>query len=186
MEKVLNKKVVYKGRVLRVVEKEIDFGNGRMGTWETMFTDPAEGVSILGVDTQENVYLIRQFKGGTETRMIHLPSGSVPTGVTPQAQAAAEFQEETGYHAGKLTQLITTRSNPGYTDAKGYLFLAEDLTHKPIARDETEDTELVIMTFSEALEKALKGEIEDQRTIIALLLFEKLKKSTATNALAHE
>ena len=60
MEKVLNKKVVYKGRVLRVVEKEIDFGNGRIGKWETMYTEPGQGVSVLGIDKDDNVYLVRQ------------------------------------------------------------------------------------------------------------------------------
>jgi ADP-ribose pyrophosphatase len=175
MEKILHRKLAYKGRVLRVEEKEIDFGNGNVATWEVAYAEPREGVSVLAVDAEENIYFVRQFEGGSEKRKLHLVSGGLPAGVAPEQQAVNELEEEIGYTPGKLTFLIATRSNPGYTDAHGYLFLAEELTPHQAPRDEVEDLELVVMPFQEALSKVFSGEIDDQRTILALLLYERLR-----------
>ena len=77
MEKILKRKVIFKGRKIQVLEKHIDFGNGAKGIWEMMITHPGKGASILALDKKNYIYLVKQFKPSTDSRMITLPTGGI-------------------------------------------------------------------------------------------------------------
>lgn len=173
MERITRVRTLFKGRKMRVVETRIDFGNGKKGAWEMAYTDPKYGAAILAVDERERVILVRQFKPSTRGRMLTLPTGGIEKTETPLQCAKKELLEETGYRARQWKFLFATRSNPGYTDAKGYIFLARDLTRDTHAAPPPEDEAIITvhMPFARALAMARRGAIEDQRTVLALLWY---------------
>lgn len=178
MEKVLKRKVIFKGRKICVWEKDIDFGNGKKGTWEVAVTYPSQGASVVAIDTEtkgrkktEYIYLVQQFKPGPEKRILTLPTGGIEENETPMQCAKKELREETGYNAQKWKFLFTTSSNPGYSDAVGHIFLAANLYKDPLPTPETEETILVKLPFKKALQMVRSGKIGDQRTALAILWY---------------
>jgi len=99
-----------------------------------------------------------------------LPGGGIHSDESPQQAAARELQEEIGFKPGKLTSLGGEFTAPGYTTEFIHLFLAEDLTPAPLAVDDDEFLEIVPLPLDEALRRVEAGEIQDGKTIAALLL----------------
>ena len=58
--------------------------------------------------------------------LLGIPAGTLEPGETPEACARRELTEETGYRAGRLTQLASYYTSPGYTDERLTIFHAAD------------------------------------------------------------
>jgi len=106
------------------------------GRWEFAarpFADAAVG--ILPVTAEGELILVEQYREPLERRVIEIPAGLC--GDEPEfrgeafaATAARELLEETGYRAGKLTELIVTPTSAGMTSEYTHLFLATELVHE--------------------------------------------------------
>ena len=87
----------------------------------------------------------------------------------PGACARRELEEEMGYIAGSLERLCGFYPTPGYSEEYIQIYLAQDL--KPCERGrEADEIELSWFSWSQALEMFDRGEIEDGKTIIGLLV----------------
>ena len=60
MEKILKKKIVYQGKILNIEEVDIDFDNDKTATFELINFNVETGISILPIDSKNNVILIKQ------------------------------------------------------------------------------------------------------------------------------
>jgi ADP-ribose pyrophosphatase len=78
--------------------------------------------------------------------------------------------EETGYQARSWRSLLAFFVSPGILDERMQLYLATDMEPGPPAREPGEEIENVIVTWEEALDLLHRGEIEDAKTIIGLLI----------------
>jgi ADP-ribose pyrophosphatase len=171
MEKVLSSTPVFTGHKARINAVDIDFGNGKTGTFHMMdFKDIVLGVMAIAVDNERNIYLLEQFMVGVGERLITLPKGGVPKdGVTVEEQLNNELQEEIGMKANKVTKLLEMHPFPSYVKFSSIVYLAEDLEVSHKEGDELEDLKIIKMPFTQAVEKALNGEITEARTIAAIL-----------------
>ena len=90
-------------------------------------------------------------------------------------RALRELNEETGY-SGRLKRLIKWYLAPGYSTEKMHLFIATDLkrSNKRLAMDTDEKIIIRKMTVNTALKKCLRGDIEDCKTISAIMLYSRL------------
>ena len=171
MEKIISRTKKYSGTVMSINALEIDFGNGKKGTFERMeFKIEGIGVMIVALDKKNNIYLIRQFQAGPEKRLLVLPRGGVKNGVKPEIMAKIELEEEIGITASKILQIGLLEIFPGYVKAQTILFLATELTPKKSDGDEMEDIEVVKMPLEEAVELCITGKISDARTIAGILM----------------
>ena len=101
--------------------------------------------------------------------LLEAPAGRIENGDDPASTAARELEEEAGYSAGSIESLGSILVAPGYTTERIHLYLATDLTPVPPRPDEDERIEVVKMPFEEALARIDGGEIDDAKTIVALL-----------------
>ena len=63
--------------------------------------------------------------------------------------------------------------SPGILSERMWIFIAQDLTPGDPAREPNEEIENFIVPWDEALAMIDRGEIQDGKTIIALLMYER-------------
>jgi ADP-ribose pyrophosphatase len=91
----------------------------------------------------------------------------------PEETARRELAEETGYRAGKLTFLARFYPCIGYSNEVMYLYLAEELEPVVSHAEEDEFLEPVRLPWTEALDRIYRNEIEDMKSMLALLLVDR-------------
>ena len=99
-------------------------------------------------------------------------------GEPPATTARRELEEETGYIAGRLEPLVELLMSPGILNERIHVFVAYDLRPGPAQREETEEIQNYIVRLEDALAMIERGEIQDAKTIAALLLYDRRR---ATN-----
>jgi ADP-ribose pyrophosphatase len=116
------------------------------------------------------VALVRQYRHPARRELLEIPAGRIEAGETPAACAAREIEQEIGFRAGRLEKLAEFYSTPGFCEEKLYVYLATELAPCAQQLDHDELIEIVYLPFAEAVKMAERGEIEDSKTVIALLL----------------
>lgn len=129
-------------------------------------------VSIVAVDREDRVVLVRQERVPAGGTLLELPAGGVEDGESPLDTAKRELQEETGLHGGDWVELAEFFTTPGFCDEKMHLFLARDLDEGEARPEGSEDIELVRVPRSEL--PSLVAETEDAKTLAGLLLLLRL------------
>ncbi len=90
--------------------------------------------------------IVKQFRHGCSSLTKEFPAGMIDRGETAYNAALRELAEETGYRAGKMTQIGVINPNPAFMNNSSYTFLAEDLEpagHRNLDEHEMIDIELV-------------------------------------------
>lgn len=163
-EVTLASEQVFKGRLLDVRRDKVRLASGAEVTREYVVHPGAAMVVPLMADGQ--VLLERQFRYPLHRSFIEFPAGKIDPGESPRATAERELLEETGYRAGKLTELTTIHNAIGYSNERIVLFLAEDLSAGEQELDEHEFVELFTAPLSQLLAWIASGEVSDVKTII--------------------
>ena len=122
--------------------------------------------------TNGDTLLVKQFRYPVGRVFIELPAGKLDGGEPLEEAAQRELAEEAGFTSGKLTLISEFYPCIGYSNEKMWLFLAEDLKEADAVTDHDEFLELMRVPFKEAVAMVKRGEIDDMKTIAAILLTE--------------
>ena len=125
---------------------------------------------ILPLLDDGRVVLIRNMRRTVGKVLWELPAGTLDPGETPEACAAREVEEETGYRAGTIKPLTAFYASPGILDERMYGFIATDLTRSDQNLDADEEIEVFPIPQWQVRDMLKDGHIEDGKTI-ALLLY---------------
>jgi len=165
---VLGSEIKYENPWMKVVEEEVELnGKSIEKTFVTFQLGPA--VSVLPMDEDGNVYLIREFRyalGRYDTLAV---MGGIDDGESFQAGAQRELEEELGIRAREWIDGGESHSLSNYVSAEKRLFIARDLYFTQTNRETSEVIEALHIPYSEALKMAMTGEICDASTITLLL-----------------
>jgi ADP-ribose pyrophosphatase len=123
----------------------------------------------------DHVCLIRQERVAVGKSLVELPAGTMEPPVAPLAMAQRELKEETGYTAARWRQLPPFYMSPGILREQMHPFVAEELTRGDHAREEGENIDNLVLPWRDALAMVERGEIEDAKSICALLLWDRLR-----------
>ena len=176
METTLSSSRAFIGRIVSVRVDEVETPSGRRATREVV--ERPDTVSVLAVDDQGRVLLVRQYRYAVGKETLEIPAGTIDPGETPEEAARRELREETGYDCEELKRLITYHPAVGYSTEKMTIFLAKKLVPAPLVGDE-ESIRAEAVPIAEACgvlfgqspagaDGALSA--SDGKTIIALLL----------------
>lgn len=179
---LLSSKVVHDGRVVHLSVDRVRFPDGREGELELIrHRGAAAVVPILGgvTDRDPLVVLIRQYRYAAGGVLFEIPAGIPEEGEAWEDCARRELEEETGYRAGRLEPLNSLFTTPGFTNEKIHFFLATELEDGEVRRDEDEYIEVLRMPFSEALAKIRSGDIQDGKSVAALLFTDRFLRAEA-------
>jgi ADP-ribose pyrophosphatase len=130
----------------------------------------AGAVTLVPVDEQGQVWLIRQYRHPAGKLLLELPAGVVEAGEDPAASAQREVREEIGMGARHLKPVGEFFLAPGYSTELMRVYLATGLFPEALDPDEDEQITVEKVPFDEALRMAEQGEIQDAKTIAALFL----------------
>lgn len=86
----------------------------------------ADWCNIVPITTDNQIILIEQFRQGTQQIALEIPGGIVDDGETPEAAAARELLEETGFAPGEMIYLGKSNPNPAIQNNFVHHFLARD------------------------------------------------------------
>lgn len=164
---------VYTGRVVSLDVDTVAFPNGTTGELE-MVRHPGASAVVPFLDdphaADPRIILIRQYRYASGGYLYEIPAGRLDAGESPEACAARELEEETGYSAARLEALTAFFTTPGFTDERIHLFLAADLTAGELSLESDEILELHPTRLSVALEMISTGQIIDGKTMLGVLL----------------
>ena len=175
--KILKNETMYKAHVFDAEKVLIEFPDGRQGYYDLVRHCPA--VVIIPVTDEGKILLVRQYRLGAEKELLELPAGLINDGEEPDPAAVRELQEETGYK-GRLTRLGGFFASAGYCSEYLNIYLAQDLSWDPLPQDDDEFLSNISMDIEEVYAAAENGELEDSKTIAALMMAQKyIRKSSA-------
>jgi ADP-ribose pyrophosphatase len=164
--KIIESKDAFHGRVFDVRQDRIELPDGRQVQMDIVVHDAA--VTMLPIDTDGQIWFIRQYRHAIKDELLELPAGVSERGEDPQMSAQRELREEIGMAAGRLEKLGGFHLAPGYSTEYMHLFLATDLTPSPLPGDETEVLRVDKIPVREALRLAEDGQLQDSKSLIAM------------------
>jgi ADP-ribose pyrophosphatase len=133
-------------------------------------------VVILPLLDDGRVCLIRNRRISVDQELIELPAGTLEPGEDPQLAARRELLEETGFRAESLSRLHAFFLSPGILDERIHLFAAHGLREGATCLEPGEDIENFLVPWSEAIQMALDGRIQDAKSLVGLLYYDRIRK----------
>lgn len=130
----------------------------------------AGGAGCLPLFDDGRVALVKQYRHPARRELLEIPAGKIEVGETPAECAMREVEQEIGFRVGHIEPLAEFYSTPGFCEERLYVYLATELERAEQNLDHDEFVEIVYLSLTEAVAMAERGEIEDSKTIIALLL----------------
>lgn len=167
-EKTTEVENIYNGKILNLERHTVEQSNGKTAKREIV--RHRGGVAVIAATEQNEIVLVRQFRKPYDKELLEIPAGKLEKDENTEECAARELKEETGLTAEKLTMLTIIYPSPGYTDEKIYIYKAEGLTEGELNLDEDEFLNIERYPMNEAIEMVKAGQINDAKTIIAILL----------------
>jgi ADP-ribose pyrophosphatase len=159
---------VFQGRTFKLRRDTVQLPNGKQTTLDIV--DHVGSVVMVPMDGDGNIVFVRQYRQPTGVALLELPAGTRDGDEPPEMCAAREMREETGLAAGHLENLGAFYLAPGYSTEYMYAFLATDLTPNPLPADADEFLKVERLTVREAMVLAEKGQLQDAKSLAALLL----------------
>jgi ADP-ribose pyrophosphatase len=172
--KVIASRRVYEGAIS--LRKDRYSVNGKVVEKEIVEHQPSVGIIAVAADGR--IILVRQYRRAPDKTLLEIPAGKIEKGETPRQAAIREMDEEIGY-SGKLKLFLKWYLAPGYDTELMHLFVATDLKkidEKRRAMDDDEDIVTEKVALAAAVKKCLDGEIEDAKTIAAILAYAHVKE----------
>jgi ADP-ribose pyrophosphatase len=174
---VLSSKVVFDGRLFRVVRDHVIEPGGKEGMRDVVRHNGS--AVILAVDNSKSkkdpwIVMERQYRHAANRFLWEVPAGKLDAGEDALAGAKRELEEETGYRAKKWTELVEYYASPGFLGESMKVFVAEGLVAGDARPEEDELIELRLVKLSELLATIEKGGIMDGKTLSSVLLYARL------------
>jgi ADP-ribose pyrophosphatase len=148
-------------------QDELTLPDGREFTY-TLVEHPGF-VMVVPLLADGRVVMERLYRYTLQRVTLECPSGGCD-GDTFEAAARRELEEETGYRAGRLQHLGTYAASGGISDEQFAVYLATELHAGVMQREPTEHMELEVWSLGELRRMALRGELADAPTSLAILL----------------
>lgn len=165
--------IVFRGRKFQVAVDESVGPGGQVLRRDAVIHPGA--VAILPLLDDDHVCLLRNHRFILNEVLWEVPAGTLEPDEAVEQAAARELAEETGYQARTWQKLAAFYPSPGVLSECLHLFLARDLTPGAMRPEADEQLEPHVVPWTQALGWTLDGTIRDAKTLVALLLWDRLR-----------
>ncbi len=167
IETVVSRTEMFTGKVFTAEVMDITLSNGAPGKREIVRHNG--GATIVPLDDDNNVYMVRQFRAPFQKILLETPAGKLEPDEDPRECAIRELLEETGLVAENVVDLGQMYSSPGYCSEILHMYLATGLTQGQANPDDGEFLNVVKIPLTKLLEHIEDGSICDAKSVIALM-----------------
>jgi ADP-ribose pyrophosphatase len=171
----LSSRTGYNHPFFKVREDQVSLPNGHtipdFTVWEN-----GNVAQVLAVTPNQEIILAKQYKHGAGQMIAECPGGYMDEGEVPEQAARRELQEEVGYTADEFKLLATFVHHPTKETSSTFFFLALNATpvNEGARQEVTEDIEIILVSFTQALKMIETGELKQTGTIAGILLAARL------------
>lgn len=168
--KLVESKEVYRSKIFSVTEdRAADESGFEIHRAIVRHAGSAVMIAVEG----DRVLLVKQYRLPAGKDLWEIPAGKVDEGESVLEAAKRELGEETGYRADHWELLTEYYPSPGYVEEKMSLFLASGLTKGKATPMDDERIEIRWFGRDEINAMIESGEMEDGKTLIAFLLWDR-------------
>ena len=167
-EQRIDTKDIYEGRIIKVRVDTVKMPNDRETSREVV--EHAAAVVLVPIDDEDNVILVRQYRYAAGRTLLEAPAGIVEPSESPGDCAQRELQEEIGYLSRDLRALGGFWISPGFCTEYMYAYEARDLVASKLEADFDENIQIERVPLSGIPNLIRTGEIQDAKSISALLM----------------
>ena len=140
-------------------------------TWD--FIKHKGAAAVVPVTDDGRILMVKQYRNALERDTLEVPAGALDKEDEPGIVCAGrELEEETGYRSEDLDWLITLRTTVAFCNERIEVYVARNLIPSKQHLDEDEFIDLKAYTIEELKEKIFAGEIQDAKTVSALLAYD--------------
>jgi 8-oxo-dGTP pyrophosphatase MutT (NUDIX family) len=159
-------RTVHTGKVLTLNIERVKLPNGQVAELE--IAHHPGGATVVAVDAERRVCLLRQFRHAAGGWITELPAGKLDNCEPPLACARRELAEEVGVTATRWDHLGQFFSSPGVLTEVIHVFLARDLAPCDSTPEAHEVFEARWVPLDEAFGLAAGAQLQDAKTIVGL------------------
>jgi len=159
---------VFRARAFNVRQERLRLPDGREAVFDII--DHHGAVTLVPLDEQGNLWLVRQYRPATGRWLLEFPAGTLEPGEAAEACARREIREEIGMAADRLTRLGAFFLAPGYSTEYMVVFLAQGLRPAPLPADDDEFLRVEQYPIAEVEAMLRRGAIQDAKTLAAFWL----------------
>jgi ADP-ribose pyrophosphatase len=167
--------VVFHGRIFDVVRDTLTPPGEQTRTREWIRHPGA--VAIVPILADGRVCLIENHRHAVGQTLIEIPAGTREPNEDPLETARRELREETGYSADRIELVHEFYMSPGILRERMLLYRATGLAAGDPARESGEEIENLIVSWDEAMVMATDGRIQDAKSLVGILLCERLRQA---------
>lgn len=172
-EKTIKTQDIYKGNIIKVQNLTVSLPTGKEATRDIVL-HPGASV-VIPLNENGELYLVEQFRKPLDMTTLELPAGKLDSkDEDPRLCAERELMEETGLRAGKLEHLISIHTTPGFCNEVLHMYLATELAQGECCPDEDEFLSVKKIPVSDLVNMILEHKITDAKTIIGVLMAERM------------
>lgn len=169
--KRLKRELIQKGVIVNMYTDYMEMPDGRTAKWD--YIEHKKGAAaILPVLPDGKIVMVKQFRNAMERVTLEIPAGARDDVTEDTAVCAKrELEEETGYVCGKLEKLLSLKSTVAFCNEFIDVYLATELQAGSQHLDEDEFIDVRPYDMSELCDKIYAGEIQDAKTVAAILAY---------------
>ena len=171
MIKRVKRELVYQGSILDIYDDSIQLPDRKIEHWD--YVEHRKGAAaVVAVLEDGRLLLVRQYRNALNRFTLEIPAGARDSVTEPTSECAArELEEETGYRCDNLEFLISLKTTVAFCNELVDVYVARNLIPSKQKLDEGEEIELEAHTLEDLCEKIYKGEIQDGKTVAAIMAY---------------
>lgn len=166
--KTKNSELKYENPWISVTEHQVINAAGNDGIYGTVhFKNIAIG--IIPLDENNNTWLVGQYRYPLNQYSWEICEGGGKMGVDTLDSAKRELMEELGIKATNWMKLLDMHLSNSVSDEVGIIYIAKNLSYFNPEPEEDEVLSIKKVSFNEAYEMVMKGEITDSLSVAGIL-----------------
>lgn len=167
---VLRRRTLVERRYLELREEHVRLASGQE-IEDFYVIDMSDWAAVLCVTATNEIVLVRQYRHGVAQESIELPAGALEPGEDPDAAAARELLEETGYSSQRWSRIAVLATDPSRQTAHAHFYCALDAVRvRAPELDEGEELTVQLVSPAALFELIERGEITHGMHVAAILL----------------
>ncbi len=164
---VVHSRPIYENPWLKLREDRVADARGEEATFGVITMKP--GVTVLPMDENHHVHLVREFKYGLGEPTLEAVSGAIESGETPEQAGLRELGEEVGLVAAEWVDMGVVNPFTTVVNSPNHMFLARKLSKLRPMRQRESSLEVVEAPFEQALDWVLDGTITHGASCVLIL-----------------